>query len=64
MDKVKNDPECTNKIAVLLYIEAVIQWLNIPIKSAKKSDLVVCPHSVDVNTHVIETYSTASANGR
>jgi hypothetical protein len=51
-------------MALLLYIEGVILWLNNPIKFGKKSDLVVCPHSSEVNNYIIETYSIASANGR
>ncbi|XP_011501167.1 PREDICTED: uncharacterized protein LOC105364835 [Ceratosolen solmsi marchali] len=60
----KDDQQYTMKMALLLYIEGVILWLNNPIKFGKKSDIVVCPYSPEVNNYIIDTYSIASNNGR
>lgn len=53
-----------NKIALLLYIEMVNAWFVMPLKDAKKRDVVVCEVSEEVNQHIINTYSMSSGNGR
>lgn len=49
---------------MLLYIEIVNMWFAMPLKDAKKRDVVVCQVSEEVNSHVINTYSVTSASGR
>lgn len=51
-------------IALLLYLDAVASWLNMPMKDAKKRMSNVCPYSKEINDYVIETYSMLSAQGR
>ncbi|XP_046820794.1 uncharacterized protein LOC124425058 [Vespa crabro] len=61
---LKSDPDNIKKVALLLYIETVSKWLNIPIKDAKKRGINICPYSEEVNSHIIETYSIQSYSGR
>ncbi|XP_046435020.1 uncharacterized protein LOC124186923 [Neodiprion fabricii] len=61
---LRTDDGCTVKIALLLYLEAVAAWLNMPIKDAKKRGIIICSESSDVNDYVIQTYSMRSAQGR
>ncbi|XP_014238209.1 uncharacterized protein LOC106659940 [Trichogramma pretiosum] len=62
VEYVKTDPKSAFKIAMLLYIEAIANWLNKPVKSAKSKDFNVCEHSADVNSYVLQNYSIN--NGR
>ncbi|XP_031780208.1 uncharacterized protein LOC100117398 [Nasonia vitripennis] len=64
VETFKDDSDSKFKLAILLYIEAVINWLSIPIKSAKRNDLEICPHSADANAYIVETFSVVSAQGR
>ncbi|XP_014479544.1 PREDICTED: uncharacterized protein LOC106746914 [Dinoponera quadriceps] len=64
LKSIQSDPDNVNKIALLLYIEAVNLWFATPLKDAKKRDVVVCQASEEVNAHVLNTYSVLSANGR
>ncbi|EFN84477.1 uncharacterized protein LOC105183234 [Harpegnathos saltator] len=61
---IQSDPDNVNKVAMLLYIEATSIWFAMPMKDAKKRDVVVCQASKEVNTHIIDTYSVLSASGR
>ncbi|KAL2720866.1 DNA-directed RNA polymerase I subunit RPA49-like [Vespula squamosa] len=61
---LKSDPDNIKKVTLLLYIEAVAKWLNMPIKDAKKRGINICPYSEEVNSHIIETYSIQSYSGR
>jgi len=61
---IQSDPDNVNKVVLLLYIEMINAWFAMPLKNAKKRDVVVCPFSEEVNQHVIDTYSVPSANGR
>ena len=63
MNILKNDSDSTVKIAMLLYIEAVLHWLNHPLKSFKK-DALICPYSSEISTYIMDTYSIVTANGR
>lgn len=64
LKSIQLDPDNMNKIALLLYMEMINAWFAIPLKEAKKRDVVVCPVSEEINQHVIDTYSVSSANGR
>lgn len=64
LETIQSDPDNVNKIALLLYIETINTWFAMPIKEAKKRDVVVCRASEEVNVHIINTYSVSSANGR
>ncbi|XP_076663204.1 uncharacterized protein LOC143366219 [Andrena cerasifolii] len=61
---VKSDPDSVKKMALLLYIQAVVTWLNMPIKDAKKRGIEVCPFSHEVNSYIMDTYSVQSSHGR
>ncbi|XP_017762089.1 PREDICTED: DNA-directed RNA polymerase I subunit RPA49-like [Eufriesea mexicana] len=61
---VKSDSNSVKKTALLLYIQAVATWLNMPIRDAKKRGVEVCSVSHDINLHVIDTYSVQSNHGR
>lgn len=61
---IQSDPDNVNKVALLLYIEMVNAWFAMPMKNAKKRDVVICPVSEEVNRHIIDTYSILSTNGR
>lgn len=61
---IQSDPDNVNKIALLLYIEMINAWFAMPMKNAKKRDVVICPISEEVNQHIIDTYSISNANGR
>ncbi|XP_012231582.2 uncharacterized protein Polr1E [Linepithema humile] len=64
LKSIQSDPDHMNKIALLLYIEMINAWFTMPLKEAKKRDVVVCSVSEEVNQHIIDTYSVSSANGR
>ena len=61
---LKSDPDSVKKMALLLYIQAVVTWLNMPIKDAKKRGIQVCPFSHEVNSYIMDTYSVQSNHGR
>ncbi|XP_032680839.1 uncharacterized protein LOC116848644 [Odontomachus brunneus] len=61
---IQSDPDNVNKVALLLYIETVNAWFTMPMKEAKKRDIVICPVSEEMNAHIINTYSISSASGR
>lgn len=61
---VQSDPDNVNKVALLLYIEMINTWFAMPMRLAKKRDVVVCSVSEEVNQHIIDMYSVSSANGR
>ncbi|XP_011708126.1 PREDICTED: uncharacterized protein LOC105462910 [Wasmannia auropunctata] len=61
---IQSDPDSVNKVALLLYIEMINAWFAMPLRNAKKRDVVVCPISEEVNQHIIDTYSVPSSNGR
>ncbi|EZA53906.1 hypothetical protein DMN91_009942 [Ooceraea biroi] len=61
---IQSDLDNANKIALLLYIEMINAWFVMPLRDAKKRDVVVCQVSEEVNQYIIDTYSVASANGR
>ncbi|XP_076247779.1 DNA-directed RNA polymerase I subunit RPA49 [Calliopsis andreniformis] len=61
---LKSDPDNVKKTALLLYIEGVVTWLNMPMKDAKKRGIEVCSISQEVNSHIINTYSVQSTHGR
>lgn len=64
LKRLKSDPDNIKKVALLIYIRAVVTWLNMPIKEAKKRHVDVCSSSEQVNTHVMDTYSIQSNTGR
>lgn len=64
LKRMQSDPDKVKKVAILLYIEGVCSWLNMPIKNAKKRGIEVCSESAEVNSHIIETYSVTSPHGR
>lgn len=64
LEAVKRHSNPEEKKAALLYIEAVLSWLKLPIKGAKKYGTEVCPFSTQVNEYVIEKYSVNNVNGR
>ncbi|KAK1128821.1 hypothetical protein K0M31_019965 [Melipona bicolor] len=64
LKNVKSDPNHIRKIALLIYIQAVAIWLNMPIKDAKKRGIGVCLASQEINSHIIDTYSVQSNHGR
>lgn len=61
---LRTDPDNVKKAALLLYIQAVATWLNMPMKDAKKRGIEVCKISQEVNSHIIDMYSVQSATGR
>lgn len=61
---LKSDPDKVRKTALLVYIQAVSTWLNMPIKDAKKKHIDVCTASKEVNAYIIDTYSVQSNHGR
>ncbi|KAI4500073.1 hypothetical protein M0802_004943 [Mischocyttarus mexicanus] len=64
MRLLKSDPDYIRKVSILLYMDAVSNWLNIPIKETKKRNLCICPQSKEINSHIINTYSLQANNGR
>ncbi|XP_012255265.2 uncharacterized protein LOC105685590 [Athalia rosae] len=64
LSKLKSKVCDLNEIAILLYMEAVVTWLSMPIKDAKKKGSDICPLSTDISNHVIQSYSVPSAHGR
>ena len=64
LKRLKSDPDNIKKAALLIYIHAVVTWLNMPIRDAKKRHVDVCPSSEQVNAHVMDTYSIQSNTGR
>lgn len=61
---LKSDPDKVKKAALLIYIQAVATWLEMPIKNAKKRVVDICPYSEEINNYVVNTYSVQSAHGR
>ncbi|XP_011867904.1 PREDICTED: uncharacterized protein LOC105562029 [Vollenhovia emeryi] len=61
---IQSEPDNVNKVALLLYVEMINAWFAMPMKNAKRRDVVVCPLSEEVNQYIIDTYSVSSANGR
>ncbi|XP_015176579.1 PREDICTED: DNA-directed RNA polymerase I subunit RPA49-like isoform X2 [Polistes dominula] len=61
---LKSDPDYIKKVSILLYMDAVSKWLNIPIKDVKKRGASICPESEEINSHIIDTYSIQSNGGR
>lgn len=61
---IQSDPDKVNKVALLLYIDMINAWFAMPMKNAKKRDVVICPISKEVNDYIINMYSISSANGR
>ncbi|KAL0116750.1 hypothetical protein PUN28_009990 [Cardiocondyla obscurior] len=61
---IQSDPDNVNKIALLLYIEMINTWFAMPMKNAKRRDVVICSVSEEVNQYIIDTYSVSSPNGR
>lgn len=64
LEKLVNSGNHMHKIAILLYMQAISNWLNIPLKLAKKKESEICPYSSEVITHVIDSYSLPSAHGK
>ena len=64
LKNLKSDPNNIKKTALLVYIQAVAIWLNMPIKDAKKRGIEVCLASQEINSHIIDTYSVQSNHGR
>lgn len=64
LKQIQCDPNNISKAAILLYIQAVCDWLQMPIKDAKKRGIQICPASAEINTYIIDTYSVQSAHGR
>ncbi|KAI4494840.1 hypothetical protein M0804_001041 [Polistes exclamans] len=54
---LKSDPDYIKKVSILLYMDAVSKWLNIPIKDARKRGACICPESEEVNSHIVDSYS-------
>lgn len=50
------------KVALLLYMEAISKWLSIPIKSyhSQYTKEKICPLSKEVGNYVVENFSVAS----
>ena len=61
---IKMHANPSKRIAVLLYIDAVLTWMKFPIKAVKKHGAEVCHFSMDVNEYIIEKYSVNAVNGR
>ncbi|XP_043788236.1 uncharacterized protein LOC122712538 isoform X1 [Apis laboriosa] len=61
---LKSDSDNLKKIALLIYIQAIATWLNMPIKDAKKRGIKVCLVSEEINSYIINTYSVQSNHGR
>lgn len=51
------------KIAIFLYIEYLIKFINTPMKNVTKK-FVICDISSEVNNHILNTFSVNSASGR
>lgn len=64
LKNLKSDPNSIDKIALLIYIQAVATWLSMPIKDAKKRGIGVCLASQEINSYIIDTYSVQSNHGR
>lgn len=64
MESLKELPNTNKRLAVLLYINTVMTWFQIPIKGAKRRGIEVCPFSRKVNDYVMEKYSINSISGR
>lgn len=64
LKQLRFDPDNVKKTALLLYIQAVMTWLSMPIKDTRKRVIVVCPHSSIANNYIIDKYSIKSNNGR
>lgn len=61
---LQSDPDSVKKTALLIYIQSVITWLNMPMKDARKRVIEVCTISHEVNSHIVDTYSVQSTTGR
>lgn len=61
---MKSDSDNFKKTALLIYIQAIATWLNMPIKDAKKRGIKVCLVSEEINSYIINTYSVQSNHGR
>ncbi|XP_006572264.1 uncharacterized protein LOC551240 isoform X2 [Apis mellifera] len=61
---LKSDSDNLKKTALLIYIQAIATWLNMPIKDAKKRGIKVCLVSEEINSYIINTYSVQSNHGR
>ncbi|PBC25428.1 uncharacterized protein LOC107993276 isoform X1 [Apis cerana] len=61
---LKSDSDNFKKTALLIYIQAIATWLNMPIKDAKKRGIKVCLVSEEINSYIINTYSVQSNHGR
>ncbi|CAK9815718.1 DNA-directed RNA polymerase I subunit RPA49 [Anthophora quadrimaculata] len=61
---LRSDADNVKKMALLLYIQGVAAWLNMPYKGAKKRSIEICPASEEVNLYIIDTYSIKSNHGR
>ncbi|XP_076643300.1 DNA-directed RNA polymerase I subunit RPA49 [Halictus rubicundus] len=61
---LRTDPDNVKKAALLIYMQAVATWLNMPMKDAKRRGIEVCQTSEEVNSHIINTYSVQSSTGR
>lgn len=55
--------EMIRKISIFLYIEYLIKFINTPMKSVTKK-FVVCDKSMEVNNHILDTFSVNGPNGR
>lgn len=64
LNALKLEHNNVDRIAILIYIEAVATWLHMPIKDAKKKGIIICTYSSDINNYIVETYSVLSAQGR
>ncbi|XP_003698360.1 uncharacterized protein LOC100870363 isoform X1 [Apis florea] len=61
---LKSDSDNLQKTTLLIYIQAIATWLNMPIKDAKKRGIKVCLVSEEINSYIIDTYSVQSNHGR
>lgn len=64
IETLRSESKNIEKIAILLYVDAIATWLNMPIKDAKKRGIEICPFSSDINNYIVQTYSMVSAQGR
>ncbi|KAG8247208.1 hypothetical protein J6590_065876 [Homalodisca vitripennis] len=56
----------TERIKILLFVEALLRFINIPLKKLKKSDLgwKICPFSTEIAKKILEEFMINSAGGR
>lgn len=55
--------EKKKKLTIFLYIQYLIHFINTPMKNVTKK-FVVCDKSVEVNNHILNTFSVNSPSGR